>query len=613
MSGAPIKGRVTRGVALVASLLAALWYAGPADAAVTDARVSVGTPSGSTPQNHQNEPAVAIDAHNPDVVVAGAIDQGDQQPCPQVLAVEQATCTTDNGVGVSGVYFSFDRGLHWVQPTYTGLTARDCASDSPCRPHVGPIGRVPWYYESGLVDAGDAAVAIGPKAVNGRFSWANGSRVYYSNLAPSLSDSAPDLADQAAIKGFMSIAVSRLDDPTPASVVRKSSWKPPVVVSKQNQAVFSDKDQVWADNASSSPYFGRVYDCYSQFRGNGQHAGTNNVPLPMMVSTSADGGDTWTQHQLSAADGTGNGPSGWGISGCTVRTDSHGTAYVFGLLSNNQAITGAPPPKGQTNPLPGQGAHVMWTSTDGGATWSKPQTLFAITDVCEFVDPLSQRCIMDGQTGARMDLGAIPSVDIANGAPTGAGATNLIVDAWSDATAGVNHERALVRASTDGGRNWSSPSSVSAPSDRPMYTAVAVSPNGDRAYVVYEAVTSAWAGSDISSPRPYHGVFMTAPASASGPGAWSAAYNGPLGDLRATFPGHVLWQERVGDYVYAAASRAYGIGTWIDTRNAAVCSPVQDWRGQSLAAGQPIIPAPWPLANCPTTFGNSDVWAATTG
>ncbi len=79
----------------------------------------------------------------------------------------------------------------------------------------------------------------------------------------------------------------------------------------------------------------------------------------------------------------------------------------------------------------------MWTSTDGGATWSKPQTLFAITDVCEFVDPLSQRCIMDGQTGARMDLGAIPSVDIANGAPTGAGATNLIVDAWSDALAGV--------------------------------------------------------------------------------------------------------------------------------------------------------------------------------
>ena len=151
--------------------------ASPAYAAgATDSRVSVGTPSGVTPQNHQNEPAVAIDAHNPDFLVAGSNDHGDQQPCPRTLAVEQGTCEVDNGVGVSGVYFSFDRGRHWTQPTYTGLTARDCGSDSPCVPHVGPIGRVPWYYESGLVDAGDPAVAIGPRPVNGRFSWGNGSR-----------------------------------------------------------------------------------------------------------------------------------------------------------------------------------------------------------------------------------------------------------------------------------------------------------------------------------------------------------------------------------------------------------------------------------------------------
>src|SRR4051812_41638972 len=99
MTNATTIRRVTRGVPLVASLLAALSYPGPAHAAVTDALVSVATPSGSTPRNHQNEPAVAIDAHHPDVVVAGAIDQGDQQPCPQLLAVEQATCTIDNGVG----------------------------------------------------------------------------------------------------------------------------------------------------------------------------------------------------------------------------------------------------------------------------------------------------------------------------------------------------------------------------------------------------------------------------------------------------------------------------------------------------------------------------------
>jgi len=98
-----------------------------------------------------------------------------------------------------------------------------------------------------------------------------------------------------------------------------------------------------------------------------------------------------------------------------------------------------------------------------------------------------------------------------------------------------------------------------------------------------------------------------------GPGPWSTAYNGPLGDLRGTYPGHDIYQERVGDYVYAAASRAYGVGVWTDARDAAVCDAVQDYRAASFAAGELALPAPWPLAVCPAGFGNTDTWAATTG
>jgi hypothetical protein len=315
---------------------------------------------------------------------------------------------------------------------------------------------------AGLVDAGDAAVAIGPKPVNGRFSWANGSRVYYSNLSPSLSDSAPQLTQTAGVKGFMAIAVSRLDDPTPARVAQKSSWLPPVIVSKQSNAVFSDKDQVWADNAASSPYFGRVYDCFNQFRSAGQHAGTDSEPLPLIVSASADGGTSWTSRQLSPADSTGSGPSAWGLSGCAVRTDSRGTVYAFAELTNNRTIAG-PPGHSANSPTSSQDAHVMFKSTDGGATWSKQLTLFSVTDTCEFVDPLSLRCIMDGYSGARTDLGSAPSVDIANGAPTGADATNLIIDAWSDASNGINHEQARVSWSSDSGDTWHAPTAVSAP------------------------------------------------------------------------------------------------------------------------------------------------------
>jgi hypothetical protein len=116
-------------------------------------KVSVGSPSGRTPQNHQNEPAVAIDAHAPNVAVSGWNEFADWSPCPQQTATEEGTCfrPEDNDVGGSAVAFSFNSGRSWTQPTYTGWTAADCSPTGPCTPHVGPIHTLPWYYESGLV------------------------------------------------------------------------------------------------------------------------------------------------------------------------------------------------------------------------------------------------------------------------------------------------------------------------------------------------------------------------------------------------------------------------------------------------------------------------------
>jgi hypothetical protein len=119
----------------------------------------------------------------------------------------------------------------------------------------------------------------------------------------------------------------------------------------------------------------------------------------------------------------------------------------------------------------------------------------------------------------------------------------------------------------------------------------------------------------LTTPRLYHGVFLTAPIGADGaPGAWSTIENGPLGDLRASYPGHDIYQERIGDYLYAAATSTYSAAVWTDLRNAAVCNPVQDWRAASFAAGERVLPgAPWPLSDCPGTWGNTDIYAATTG
>jgi hypothetical protein len=591
---------------LLAAVVGACWVVGAAGAnAQTVSLVSSGSPSGNTPQNHQNEPAVAMDANSPNILVAGSNDFVDEQACPEPLAVNQGTCLDRaTGVGVSGVYFSFDSGHSWTQPTYPGgWTTADCDPTTPCKGHTGPIHTLPGYFEHQLVSFGDPALAVGPiPGKDGKFSWSNGERVYYGNLTTAFSTQVEFSFPNPVFNGFVGVAVSRLDNPTPASVLSKSSWKPPVIVSsRQGQTSFQDKDQIWADNASSSRFFGRVYLCSNDFRSNGSHK-NGNTPTPMLVFRSKDGGSTWSKVQVTSANtnNQGGAKNGFGYSGCTLRTDSNGVVYLFAERFS-------------TDPLPGE--HVMFKSFDGGAHWTKGQVVQDVTNPCYFVDPVEGRCVMDGYSGARTDLSASPSVSIANGAPTGAGATNEIVDAWSDAPV-LNGERTDVSFSNDGGSSWSAPQAVSLAGDRPLYSAPAISPDGSRAYVIYEADTAPWAGADFTSPRPYHGVFLSSALNSQGlPTGWSTVFNEvtPPGDLRATYPGHDMYQERVGDYIYAAASNDYGIGVWASAANAAVCGPIQSWRAASFAAGAEVFPAPWPLNDCPPTWGNVDIDSVSTG
>jgi hypothetical protein len=549
-----------------------------------DREVTVASNDAIFSQNKQNEPAIAVDANHPNILAAGANDNIDMEACN---AGDDTTCPFTPDVGGSGIYFSFDSGDTWIQPEYTGLTARGCLGvigpDPGCEVVQGPIGTLPHYDEAGLVSDGDPALAFGPQpGADGSFSWDNGSRLYYANLTSNVSAS----LGEPGVKGVEGIAVSRSDDVAAAAAGDESAWMAPVIASKQSSATFADKEQLWADNAASSPFFGNVYICYASFTGNGA--------APMIVSRSTNGGDSWSTKQVSPAHNVA--PGRWGQSGCTIRTDSDGVVYVFWEQFQSPFRF-----------LPPVGTHFMAKSFDGGVRWTRPRALRQVTDPCYFLDPVLERCVEDGVAGARNDLSAAPSVDIANGAPTGADATDFMITAWADGRDGVNKEHVMISTSPKGGRSWSDPVAIEDAGDRGYYAAPALSPNGTDAYVVYNAFTTPFRD-ETSSLRGLVGVVKHADVSGATLGAWGTLHRGAEGDPRGSSQNNLV-AEFLGDYVYAVATRTYAAAVWNDARDAADCPAIDAWR-MSLQTEDTSddVPTPAPQQDCPATFGNTDIF-----
>jgi hypothetical protein len=232
-------------------------------------------------------------------------------------------------------------------------------------------------------------------------------------------------------------------------------------------------------------------------------------------------------------------------------------------------------------------------------------------------------------------------VDIANGAPTGANATDRIVISWVDGRDGLNNEHVMYSQSTNGGGTWQTPTAIERPNplvpppvnDRGYYSAPSISPNGRDVTVVYNAFDTVFRNSAVGpgNDRKLVGVTLHADFAPGGTTAFTETHRGSTGDARGSSQND-LAAEFLGDYVYSASTNAYSASVWNDVRNASDCPAIDSYRqelhqdavatgrqtaeaeeprGADDGAAQPeqgAAEAPAVQARCAATFGNSDIF-----
>jgi hypothetical protein len=537
-------------LALVITTTSAIALTRSSDTQANNPQIAGDATSGTTarfPTNKQNEPTVAI-APDGAHAVAGSNDEQKQPPCgPGAQRGSTAPandCSFFPNVGTSGVYTSTDGGGTWTNrgllPGYADTGAAVAASAGALSTSA-PAGS--------LVSDGDPVVVFGPKLANGSFSWANGTRTYYANL------SAYSTAGRPGNQQAEQIAVSISDD-------FGASWYDPVVVAQSNGNVFNDKESMWADRNPASPFFGRVYASYTEFRS------LPSTAEPVIFVFSADGGLTWSaQNQISAAY---NNASRGGRQGSAIRTGPNGEVYVIFEDGDNKLGS----------------QQVALVSLDGGRTFSTKISISRVTDVAAAIPG----------SNFRTDSFASAGVDQMTGA---------VYVAWSDATGGTGH--IVVARSTDGGQTWSAPTTVStAREGYAFFQGLDVAPNG-RVDVGYQALIAKDPTTFGTGNAAIDSFYVS---SADGGATWSKPLRvSSVSSDPAASAQNNLRLQFWGDYSTLASTNSSVLFIYTDSRNGQGCAAVDAYQ-HGLDGSGPATAKPAPGNVCSAQFGNSDVFVS---
>jgi hypothetical protein len=342
--------------------------------------------------------------------------------------------------------------------------------------------------------------------------------------------------------------------------------------SGSSPATFDDKDSIAADSNASSPFRDNVYVAWTRFNapiGNGHGFGNDQI----LLSRSTDGGATFSPPaHLSPAH---NNNSVGGRQGSAVQVGPDGTVYVAWFDTVQK-----------------QPVEVVTTSHDGGVTFSRPVVAGIVTD--DFVSPAPG-------SSFRQDSRSFPSLTV--------GRDGAIYVAWGDRTGDgpglTGHAVVKVVKSTDDGATWSAPVTAGDVAGRSAFFAsMSVDPSGnvDNTFLALDDKPDGTKpGAGVVHYDAYFTQSTDSGASFGSPVKISSATSDPDGSstnsLRAQF---------LGDYITTVADSGGGraFTVWTDSRNATPCAAVDAFRAGTG-------PKPDVITQCPTTFGNTDIFLGT--